>query len=129
MRYWSVRVVACATERKMAYRPLENGDRPSVDLTEGTEARLALETLVDSAGLTNIVLALARFTSDRSEDLRQQDPVMAECWLESSRALFRCGVKVDSLWPHSAESRSVRRAATAERVGAQLADTVKRWLK
>ena len=128
MRYWSVRV-ACATERKMAYRPLENGNRPSVDLTEGTEARLALEALVDSAGLTNIVFALARFTSDRSEDLRQQDPVMAECWLESSRALFRCGAKVDSLWPHSAEIRSVRRAATAERVGAQLADTVKRWLK
>jgi hypothetical protein len=84
---------------------------------------------VDSAGLTNIVYALARFTSGRSEHLRQQDPVTAECWLDSSRALFRCGAKVDSLWPHSAEIRSVRRAATAERLGAQLADTVKRWLR
>jgi hypothetical protein len=37
----SVRL-ACATERMMAYRPLENGDRPSVELIDGTEARLAL---------------------------------------------------------------------------------------
>jgi hypothetical protein len=53
-------------------RLLENGNRPSVDVGDGTEARLALEALVDSAGLRNIVLALARFTSDRSEKLKQQ---------------------------------------------------------
>jgi len=114
----------------MAYRLLENGDRPTVDVTDGTEARLALEALVNSAGLTNIVFALARFTSKRSEELRQKDPATAECWSRSSRALFQCGAKIDSLWPPSAEmSSSARRVATAERLGAQFADTVKRWLR
>jgi hypothetical protein len=63
------------------YRLLESGNRPSVDVGDGTEARLALEAMVDSAGLRNIVLALARFTSDRSEKLKQQDPATAACWL------------------------------------------------
>jgi hypothetical protein len=53
---------------------------------------------VDSAGLRNIVFALARFTSERSEKLKHQDPATAACWL-----------------------RSARRAATAERIGTQLA--------
>jgi hypothetical protein len=61
----------------MSYRLLESGNRPSVDVGDGTEARLALEALVDSARLRNIVLALARFTSDRSEKLNQQDPAIA----------------------------------------------------
>src|SRR5205809_1286338 len=63
--------------RNMSYRLLECGNRPSVDVGDGTEARLALEALVDGAGLRNIVFALARFTSDRSEKLEKQDPVTA----------------------------------------------------
>jgi len=34
----------------MSYRSLENGNPPSVEVEDGTEARLALEALVDSAG-------------------------------------------------------------------------------
>jgi hypothetical protein len=34
----------------MSHRLLESGNRPSVDVGDGTEARLALEALVDSAG-------------------------------------------------------------------------------
>jgi hypothetical protein len=114
----------------MSYRLLENGDRPTVDLADGTEARLALEALVDRAGLSNIVFALARLTCDRSEELRSQDQVTAESWLHSSRALLQCGAKIDSLWPRTDEMRSSdRRAATAERIGTQLAHTVKRWLR
>jgi hypothetical protein len=112
----------------MSYRLLESGNRPSVDVGDGTEARLALEALVDSAGLRNIVLALARFTSDRSEKLKQQDPATAACWLRSARALLRCGA--ETFWQASEEiSTSVRRAATAERIGTQLASAVKRWLR
>ena len=58
----------------MSYRLLESGNRPSVDVGDSTEARLELEPLADSAGPRNIVLALARFTSDRSENLEQQGP-------------------------------------------------------
>jgi hypothetical protein len=114
----------------MSYRLLESGNRPSVDVGDGTEARLALEALVDSAGLRNIVLALARFTSDRSENLQQQDPVIAACWLQSARALLRCGTEIDSFWQPGEEiSTSVRRTVTAERIGTQLASAVKRWLR
>ena len=85
---------------------------------------------MDSAGLRNIVLALARFTSDRSEKLKQQDPATAACWLRSSSALLRCGAEIDSFWQPSEEiSSSVRRAATAERIGTHLASAVKRWLR
>ena len=114
----------------MSYRLLECGNRPSVDVEDGTEARLALEALVDSAGLRNIVFALARFTSDRSEKLEKQDPVTAACWLHSARALLRCGAEIDSFWQSTEEvSTSVQRAATAERIGTQLAGAVKRWLR
>lgn len=58
----------------MSYRLLESGNRPSADVGDSTEARLELEPLADSAGPRNIVLALARFTSDRSENLEQQGP-------------------------------------------------------
>ena len=80
--------------RNMSYRLLESGNRPSVDVGDSTEARLELEPLADSAGPRNIVLALARFTSD-SEEI----------------------------------STAPRRAATAERIGTQLASAIKRWLK
>jgi hypothetical protein len=114
----------------MSYRLLESGNRPSVDVGDGTDARLALEALVDSAGLRNIVLALARFTSDRSEKLKQQDPATATCWLRSARALLRCGAEIDSFWqPNEEISTSVHRAARAERIGTQLASAVKRWLR
>jgi len=114
----------------MSYRLLECRNRPSVDVEDGTEARLALEALVDSAGLRNIVFALARFTSDRSEKLEKQDPVTAACWLHSARALLRCGAEIDSFWqPSEAISTSVRRGANAERIGTQLASAVKRWLR
>jgi hypothetical protein len=114
----------------MSYRSLENGNRPSVEVGDGTEARLALEALVDSAGLRNIVFALARFTSDRSEKLGQQDPAIAACWLHSSRALLRCGAEIDSFWRPTEEiGTSERRTATAERIGTQMASAVKRWLK
>jgi len=112
----------------MSYRPRENGTSPTVDLEDGTEARLELEALVHSAGLTNIIFALARFTSDRCEELREQDPVTAECWGRSAGALLNCGAKIDTLWRPGAEiDNSVRRAVRAERIGAQLADVVKRW--
>jgi hypothetical protein len=84
-----------------------------------TEARFALEKLVDSAGLRNIALALARFNTDRSEKLKQEDPATAACWLRSARALWQ---------PSEEVSASVRRAATAERIGTQLASAVKRWM-
>ena len=114
----------------MSYRLLENGNRPSVEVEDGTEARLALEALVDSAGLRNIVLALAQFTSDRSEKLEQQDPATAACWLHSAKALLRCGAEIDTFWQPTEEiNTSVSRAATAERIGTQLASTVKRWLR
>jgi hypothetical protein len=114
----------------MSYRLLENGNRPSVEVGDGAEARLALEALVDSAGLRNIVLALARFTSDRSEKLEQQDPATAACWLHSAKALLRCGAEIDTFWQPTEEiNTSVSRAATAERIGTQLASTVKRWLR
>jgi len=114
----------------MSYRLLESGCRPSVEVEDGAEARLALEALVDSAGLRNIVFALARFTSDRSEKLPQQDPATAASWLHSSRALLRCGAEIDSFWQPTEEiSTSERRTATAERIGTQLAGAVKRWLK
>ena len=115
--------------RNMSYRLLENGNRPTADVEDGTEARLALEALVDSAGLRNIVLALARFTSDRSEKLAQQDPATAACWLQSARALLRCGAEMDTFWQPREEINTSRRAATAERVGTQLASVVKRWLR
>jgi hypothetical protein len=76
----------------------EDGERATVDLDDGTEARLELEALVGKAGLTNIVFALARFTSDRYEALKLTDRVNAESWLESSRALFGCASKIDRLW-------------------------------
>ena len=113
----------------MSYRLLESGNRPTADVEDGTEARLALEALVDSAGLRNIVLALARFTSDRSEKLAQQDPKAAACWLQSAKALLRCGAEIDTFWQPREEINTSRRAATAERVGTQLASVVKRWLR
>jgi len=114
----------------MSYRLLESGCRPSVEVGDGAEARLALEALVDSAGLRNIVFALARFTSERSEKLGQQESATAACWLHSSRALIRCGGEIDSFWQPTEEiSTSERRAATAERVGTLLASAVKRWLR
>jgi len=114
----------------MLYRLFESGNRPSVDVEDVTEARLALETLVDSAGLRNVVFALARYTSAKSEKLEPQEPVTAACWLHSARALLRCGAEIDSFWQSTEEvSTSVQRAATAERIGTQLAGAVKRWLR
>jgi len=78
----------------MLYRLFESGNRPSVDVEDVTEARLALETLVDSAGLRNVVFALARYTSAKSEKLESQEPVTAACWLHSARALLRCGAEI-----------------------------------
>jgi hypothetical protein len=114
----------------MSYRLREDGDRPTVDLEDGTKARQQLEALVEQAGLQNIVVALARFTSDRYEELLPKDRVIATCWLESSRALFRCFSKLDSVWPPRKERyESVRRAENAERLGTKLASSVKKWLR
>jgi hypothetical protein len=114
----------------MAYRLLENGNRPTVDVEDGTEARRELERLVDSAGLTNILFALSRFTSDRYKALQAGEPASAACWLESSRALFQCGSRIDQLWQPSREIDAASpRAATAERIGTQVAATIKRWLR
>jgi hypothetical protein len=98
----------------MAWRLREDGKRPTLDLGDGTEARRELEALVDTAGLQNIVFALARLTSDRYEALQPREPVIAACWLESSTALFRCGAKIESLWPPT--GASVSRSAKVERL-------------
>jgi hypothetical protein len=123
-------LIYVGTEGGMTWRLREDGKRATVDLGEGTEARHELDALVDTAGLQNIIIALARFTSDRCEALEPQDPAVAACWLQSSRALFRCFGKLDSLWPPREEMRaSVRRSENAERLGAKLGQTVKKWLR
>jgi len=98
----------------MLYGRRENGTSPTVDLNYNDEARLKLEALVDSAGLSNIVFVLARFASDRSKELDKQDPVTAECWGLRATALFICGEKINVRFPpdierHNSASRTVGR--------------------
>jgi hypothetical protein len=114
----------------MSYRNREDGSRPKIDLNDDSSARKELQQLVDSAGLRNIVIALARLTSDRAESFQGKDPILAACWSQSATALFRCDLKLDALWPPSQEFRdSIARSKNAERIGSSLAQTVKKLFR
>jgi len=114
----------------MAYYRLENGKAPTIDVGDETEGRRELEAFVDAAGLQNVIIALARFTSDRHEALIESDLVLAKCWSESAKALFRCAAQIERVWPPSDEFKaSVLRSQNAERVGSALAQTVKKLFR
>jgi hypothetical protein len=56
---------------------------------EGTPAMLALETMIDTVGLSNTLYALASLCSDKAEHIRSnwQDETLAKHWDKRNNAL------------------------------------------
>jgi hypothetical protein len=80
----------------------------TVNLEDGTAARLALEKLVDDAGLYNIIIALFRNADDRAEALRQQDSEAAERWGRRAYHLAVCAYAIQRNAPRSLVDRALR---------------------
>jgi hypothetical protein len=65
---------------------------------EGSEAMLALETMVDKVGLRNVVYALSHIASEKAEHLRTnwQDPGQAIYWENDARKLDMLAARLNA---------------------------------
>lgn len=83
-----------------AYMPLHTFDLTKRNdapfFSDNTPAMLALEHMIDSVGLSNVIAALASVCQDKALHIRDswQDEPLARLWAKQAGLIDRCGAAV-----------------------------------